>query len=62
MTAALETPALANDAQRGSHCACSDLLGRSGEYAGRLRKEEWEVRPVEIAAARELVGRYHYAT
>lgn len=33
----------------------------SVEYAGRLRKEEWEVRPVEIAAARELVERYHYA-
>lgn len=31
------------------------------QYDGRLIKEEWEVRPVEIAAARELVEKYHYA-
>lgn len=31
------------------------------DYTGRLRKEDWEVRPVSIAVARELVRRYHYA-
>jgi hypothetical protein len=41
--------------------AWSAWLGRSGDYTGRLRKEDWEVRPVSIAVARELVRRYHYA-
>jgi len=40
---------------------CSAWLDRSDEYAGRLRKDEWEVRPVSISVARELVTKYHYA-
>ena len=39
----------------------SDLSGDMAGYAGRLRKCEWEVRPVAIAIAREIVERYHYA-
>ena len=30
-------------------------------YEGRLLKAEWEVRPVELVVAEELVRRYHYA-
>jgi len=30
-------------------------------YSGRLRKGEWEVKTVELSAARNLVERYHYA-
>ena len=43
-------------------CKHPHAIGALGdEYSGRLRKEEWEVRPVEIAVARELVETYHYA-
>lgn len=37
------------------------LQAESNPYDGRIVKEQWEVRPVEIAAGRELVERYHYA-
>jgi hypothetical protein len=30
-------------------------------YAGRLRRSEWEVRPVPLAIGRDLVQRFHYA-
>lgn len=31
------------------------------EYIGRLKKEEWVVRPIDIATARSLIERFHYA-
>lgn len=31
------------------------------DVAGRLKRSDWEVRPVDIAIARRLVERYHYA-
>ena len=32
-----------------------------GPYQGRLRKEDWEVRPCPLAEAQALVRLYHYA-
>ncbi len=31
------------------------------EHAGKLVKADWEVRPVDIAIARRMVQKYHYA-
>lgn len=31
------------------------------EYEGRLRKSEWEVRPIDLYTARRLVEKWHYA-
>jgi hypothetical protein len=57
----------ASDAPSGDHssptslCAGAALPLNAIDYQGRLRKGEWEVRPVSISVARELVEKYHYA-
>ena len=33
----------------------------TAENAGKLRKSDWEVRPVDIAIARRMVEANHYA-
>lgn len=49
-----------NTANADSGADAEDYCG-ANVMSERIRKEDWEVRPVNIAIARELVERYHYA-